>query len=58
MLELNKIYQAKQKIADFVSKTPFIHSSFLSELCKSEVYLKMKICKLQELIKFAVHITK
>ncbi len=40
MLELNKIYQAKQKIADFVSKTPFIHSSFLSELCKSEVYLK------------------
>ncbi|ELJ5669801.1 threonine ammonia-lyase, partial [Campylobacter coli] len=40
MLALNKIYQAKQKIADFVSKTPFIHSSFLSELCKSEVYLK------------------
>lgn len=40
MLELNKIYQAKQKIADFVVKTPLAHAPFLSELCKTEVYLK------------------
>ncbi|TEY00911.1 threonine ammonia-lyase [Campylobacter sp. US33a] len=40
MIELNKIYQAKQKIADFAIKTPFTHSSFLSELCQASVYLK------------------
>ncbi|EBF6064169.1 threonine ammonia-lyase [Campylobacter lari] len=40
MVELNKIYQAKQKIADFVLKTPFVHSSFLSEFLKTDVFLK------------------
>lgn len=40
MIELNKIYQAKQKIADFALKTPFSHSHFLSELCGAEIYLK------------------
>ncbi|EAL3935013.1 threonine ammonia-lyase [Campylobacter lari] len=40
MVELNKIYQAKQKIADFVLKTPFIHSSFLSEFLETDVFLK------------------
>ena len=33
MLELNKIYQAKQKISDFVLKTPLTHSHFLSDIC-------------------------
>ncbi|EAK0445428.1 threonine ammonia-lyase [Campylobacter lari] len=40
MVELNKIYQAKQKIADFVLKTPFVHSSFLSEFLETNVFLK------------------
>ncbi|EAL0270882.1 threonine ammonia-lyase [Campylobacter lari] len=40
MIELNKIYQAKQKIADFVLKTPFVHSSFLSEFLETDVFLK------------------
>ncbi len=40
MIELNKIYQAKQKIADFVSKTPLAFAPFLSELYKAEIYLK------------------
>lgn len=40
MIELNKIYQAKQKIADFALKTPLSHSHFLSELCGAEIYLK------------------
>lgn len=40
MIELNKIYQAKQKIADFVIKTPLSFSPSLSSLCGSEVYLK------------------
>ncbi|MCV3418096.1 threonine ammonia-lyase [Campylobacter lari] len=40
MVELNKIYQAKQKIADFVLKTPFAHSSFLSEFLETDVFLK------------------
>lgn len=40
MLELNKIYQAKQKIADFIVKTPLAYAPFLSELYKAEIYLK------------------
>lgn len=40
VLELSKIYKAKQQISNFINKTPFIHSSFLSEFCKSEIYLK------------------
>ncbi|NDJ26895.1 threonine ammonia-lyase [Campylobacter sp. MIT 12-8780] len=40
MIELNKIYQAKQKIADFIIKTPFTYSSQLSEICKAKIYLK------------------
>ncbi|AJC86410.1 threonine ammonia-lyase [Campylobacter sp. RM16704] len=40
MIELNKIYQAKQKIADFVLKTPFVHSSSLSEFLDTDIFLK------------------
>lgn len=40
MIKLNQIYQAKQKISDFVLKTPFAHSSFLSDLLQTEIFLK------------------
>lgn len=40
MIKLNQIYQAKQKISDFVLKTPFVHSSFLSDLLQTEIFLK------------------
>lgn len=40
MIELNKIYQAKQKIADFALKTPLSHSHFLSDICNAKIYLK------------------
>lgn len=40
MIELNRIYQAKQKIADFALKTPLSHSHFLSDICNAKIYLK------------------
>ena len=40
MLELSKIYKAKQEISSFINKTPLTHSSFLSQICGSEIYLK------------------
>lgn len=40
MIELNKIYQAKQKISDFALKTPLSHSHFLSDICNAKIYLK------------------
>ncbi|MBF7043109.1 threonine ammonia-lyase [Campylobacter volucris] len=40
MIKLNQIYQAKQKISDFVLKTPFVHSSFLSDFLQTEIFLK------------------
>lgn len=40
MIKLNQIYQAKQKISDFVLKTPFVHSSFLSDFSQTEIFLK------------------
>ena len=55
MLELNKIYQAKQKIADFIVKTPLAYAPFLSELYKAEIYLKKENL---QLIKFAEPIIK
>ncbi|WP_279176676.1 threonine ammonia-lyase [Campylobacter insulaenigrae] len=40
MIELNKIYQAKQKISEFILKTPFVHSSFLSDFLHTDIFLK------------------
>lgn len=40
MIKLNQIYQAKQKISDFVLKTPFVYSSFLSDFLQTEIFLK------------------
>lgn len=35
MVELNKIYQAKQKIADFVLKTPFCTLFFFERVFRN-----------------------
>lgn len=40
MIKLNKIYEAKRQIADFVIKTPLSHSYFLSQFLGRNVYLK------------------
>ena len=40
MLDINKIYEAKERIKDVVVNTPFSYSPNLSEISKSEVYLK------------------
>ncbi len=40
MLDLEKIYQAQERIADIVVKTPFSYAPYLSEISGSEVYLK------------------
>ncbi|WP_291952890.1 threonine ammonia-lyase [Campylobacter sp.] len=40
MIKLNKIYQAKQQISEFIFKTPFVYSSFLSDFLHSEIFLK------------------
>ena len=40
MLNLEKIYKAKERIKDIVIDTPFSHAPYLSELAECEVYLK------------------
>jgi len=40
LLDINKIYEAKERIKDVVVNTPFSYSPNLSEISKSEVYLK------------------
>lgn len=40
MVELTKIYEAKERIAQVVTKTPFAYAPFLSEKSGCEVYLK------------------
>ena len=40
MLNLEKIYQAQERIQDIVVNTPFAYAPFLSQLSDSEVYLK------------------
>jgi len=40
VIELQKIYKAKERIADIAVKTPFSYAPYLSELAKAEVYLK------------------
>ncbi|MBD3824014.1 MAG: threonine ammonia-lyase [Epsilonproteobacteria bacterium] len=40
MVELNKIYEAKERISGVVTKTPFAYAPFLSEKSGCEVYLK------------------
>ena len=40
MLNLEKIYQAKERIKDIVVDTPFSHAPYLSEIAECEVYFK------------------
>lgn len=40
LLDLNKIYEARERIKDVVAKTPFSHAEYLSEIAGCEVYLK------------------
>lgn len=40
MLDINKIYEARERIKDVVVDTPFSHAPFLSEIAECNVYLK------------------
>ncbi|MBA3026466.1 MAG: threonine ammonia-lyase [Sulfurimonas sp.] len=40
MLDLQKIYEAKERIKDVIVDTPFSYAPYLSELAECEVYLK------------------
>ncbi|DAB30745.1 MAG TPA: threonine ammonia-lyase, partial [Sulfurimonas sp. UBA12504] len=40
MLNLQKIYEAKERIKDVIVDTPFSYAPYLSELAACEVYLK------------------
>ena len=40
MLDLEKIYQARERIKDVVVNTPFSYAPYLSEVASCEVYLK------------------
>ena len=52
MLGPGNIWEAKQRIAPFVLRTPLIFSSFLSRMTGAEVYLKLEI--LQEIGAFKI----
>ncbi len=39
---LDAIQEAHSIIGDFVKRTPLVHSEYLSDYCKGEVYLKME----------------
>ncbi len=41
-LSIDIIKNAHKRIGDFIKKTPLIHSTFFSELCKGTVYLKLE----------------
>ncbi|WP_373002557.1 threonine ammonia-lyase [Sulfurimonas sp.] len=40
MLNINKIYEARERIKDVIVETPFAYAPYLSEMSSSEVYLK------------------
>ena len=40
MLDINKIYGARERIKDVIVDTPFSYAPYLSEISSSEVYLK------------------
>jgi threonine dehydratase len=40
LLDINKIYEAKERIKDVVVDTPFSHAPYLSEIAGCKVYLK------------------
>ena len=38
LLDINKIYEARERIKDVIVETPFSYAPFLSEMSSSEVY--------------------
>lgn len=50
-LNLEKIEEAYRKIKGFIRKTPLIHSTYLSELCNNNVYLKLENLQLTNAFK-------
>ncbi|MFX1280586.1 MAG: threonine/serine dehydratase [Promethearchaeota archaeon] len=50
-LNLEGIRKAYQKIREFVRKTPLIYSSYLSELCDGNIYLKLENLQLTNAFK-------
>lgn len=40
MLDINKIYEARERIKDIIVDTPFSYAPYLSEIAECEVYLK------------------
>ncbi len=40
MLDINKIYEAKERIKDVIVETPFSHAPYLSEISGCDVYIK------------------
>ncbi len=42
MVDFQKIKDAKLKIEKYIEKTPLIHSTYLSNLCNGQVYLKLE----------------
>lgn len=40
LLDIKKIYEAKERIKDVIVETPFSYAPYLSEISSSEVYLK------------------
>ena len=50
-LHIETIKEAYRKIKGFVRKTPLIHSTYLSELCDNNVYLKLENLQLTNAFK-------
>jgi threonine dehydratase len=50
-LHLESIKDSYEKIKDFIRKTPLIHSSYLSELCRNKTYLKLENLQLTNAFK-------
>jgi threonine dehydratase len=42
MITLQDVRDARERISNFVKRTPIIHSKFLSDFCGGEVYLKLE----------------
>lgn len=40
MLDINKIYEARERIKDVIVETPFSYAPYLSEISSCEIYLK------------------
>ncbi|MFX1325622.1 MAG: pyridoxal-phosphate dependent enzyme, partial [Promethearchaeota archaeon] len=50
-LNLEKIKKAHTRIKGFIRKTPLIHSEFLSNICGTNIYLKLENLQLTNAFK-------